>query len=92
MKEVYPYIQKEEINGEEYVTLKDDLFFQLFMNWAESNNIDQDLIFEAERQYKKAKSHKKKRIRMKKMKQVLTGIYHILVSTIEKGSETSEQT
>ena len=81
-------IKKINHNGKEYIWMESEVFYQFFVVLSEHMNIDQAIVDLIKKKYNKAKKYKKKRLRLKKEKEVLyemIGVlmYYYIINKIE---------
>jgi hypothetical protein len=83
MEKSFP-IEEVVYNGEKYINMKSDVFYLFFLEVVKYKNISESLLNEINKRYKQAKMTKRKRIRFKKEKEVLTVMYNILFEDLLK--------
>lgn len=85
----YP-VENITVNGEEYVIVKVEHFYHLFVRYMESKN-ENGMVDWANYHWYKVNRIKKKRLWNKKTKQLITMMYHYTAIKIEEGkNETIE--
>lgn len=72
-------IKKISRNGKEYIWMESEVFYRFFVTMSEHMNIDQAIVDFIKKKYNKAKKYKKKRLRLKKEKEVLYEMIGILL-------------
>lgn len=72
-------VKKISRNGKEYIWMESDVFYQFFIIMSEYMNIDQTIVDFIKKKYNKAKRHKKKRLRLKKEKEILREMAGVLM-------------
>lgn len=80
-------IEREEINGEEFIIMDSDIFYNFFMEMSKYIKTDKERVKFISNRYLKAKKIKRKRIRVKKEKQALNLMYYELYNASLKKSE-----
>ena len=78
MQHEFP-IKKINRNGKEYIWMESEVFYQFFLVLSEYMNIDRVIVDLINKKYNKSKKHKKKRIRLKKEKEILQEMIGILM-------------
>jgi hypothetical protein len=71
-------VEKSIHNGKEYLNMKSDVFHSFFLELMKYTDTEGSLIKEINKRYEKAKRIKRKRIGLKKEKEVLTVMYNIM--------------
>lgn len=72
-------IKKISRNDKEYIWMESDVFYRFFVAMSEHMNIDRVIVDLINKKYNKAKKYKKKRMRLKKEKEVLQEMIGILM-------------
>jgi len=72
-------IKKINRNGKEYIWMESEMFYNFFLVLSEHMNINQVIVDLIKKKYNKAKKYKKKRLRLKKEKEVLQEMIGILL-------------
>lgn len=72
-------IKKINRNGKEYIWMESEMFYKFFLVLSEHMNINQAIVDLIKKKYNKAKKYKKKRLRLKKEKEVLQEMIGILL-------------
>ena len=72
-------VKKISRNGKEYIWMESEVFYQFFVIMSEYMNIDQVIVDLIKKKYNKSKKDKKKRLRLKKEKEVLQEMIGILL-------------
>ena len=72
-------IEKISRNGKEYIWMESEVFYRFFVTMSEYMNIDRVIVDLINKKYNKAKKYKKKRIRLKKEKEILQEMIGILM-------------
>mgnify|MGYP006976745245 CR=1 FL=1 len=72
-------IKKINRNGKEYIWMESEVFYQFFVIMSEYMNIEQTIVDLIKKKYNKAKKYKKKRLRLKKEKEVLQEMIGVLM-------------
>lgn len=72
-------IKKIIRNGKEYIWMESEVFYRFFVTMSEYTNIDRVIVDLINKKYNKAKKYKKKRMRLKKEKEVLQEMIGILL-------------
>jgi len=78
-EEKFPIIDTMVVRGKEYVLIDCDVFVNMFKTLMAVHGQEQEMVQYLLKEYEKAKRHKKRRIRLKKQKQVLIVMYHIMM-------------
>ena len=79
-------MQKQTIKGKEYLLFKSEVFYALFQHVASNSNVDEKLVKYLNVQYRKAIRIKKKRIKLKKEKQILLLMGDLLEDIVKERS------
>lgn len=77
MKTEFPIIE-ETIDGEDYILMQLEVFHAFFNEMLKYRDVDKSVVDEINKRYEKATRIKKKRIRLKKEKQVSLVMFDIL--------------
>ena len=72
-------VKKISRNGKEYIWMESEVFYQFFVIMSEYMNIDQVIVDLIKKKYNKSKRYKKKRLRLKKEKEVLQEMIGVLL-------------
>ena len=72
------------VNGKEYIHMKSDVFHSFFLELVKYSDVDDLIVNEVNKRYNHAKKIKKKRIRLKKEKEILVVMYNILIDKFIK--------
>jgi hypothetical protein len=72
-------IKKISCNGKEYIWMESEVFYQFFIVLSRHMNIEQTIVDLISKKYNKAKRYKKKRMRLKKEKEVLQEMIGVLM-------------
>lgn len=72
-------VKKISHNGKEYIWMESEVFYQFFVNISECMNIDRVIVGLINKKYNKSKRYKKKRMRLKKEKEVLQEMIEVLM-------------
>ena len=72
-------IKKISRNGKEYIWMESEVFYRFFVAMSEYMNIDRVIVDLINKKYNKAKKYKKKRLRLKKEKEVLYEMIGVLM-------------
>lgn len=72
-------IKKINRNGKEYIWMESEVFYRFFVTISEYMNIDRVIVDLINKKYNKAKRYKKKRMRLKKEKEVLQEMIGVLM-------------
>lgn len=83
MEKSFP-IKEVTYKGEKYVEMKSEVFHSFFLELMKYQPIDESIIDAINNKYKKAKAIKRKRIKLKKEKEVLSLMYDIMIKTCIK--------
>lgn len=79
------------VNGKRYIQLNMDVFIQLFKDVSILSGVKQEMIDLLINEYHRASKFKKKRIRHKRIKQIMKAMYGIMIAVHEIDQETLQE-
>jgi hypothetical protein len=83
MKETFPFIETLTIKDREYIHMKSEVFYSMFISLTNHMDIDDQIVNLIKKEYEKARKIKKQRIRFKKEKPLLKIMYSLLALNAE---------